>query len=212
MLTLFCGYDPRESIGFHVFVHSLIRNATAPVSVVPLSAMGLHEGTNTFTASRFLIPKLMGHKGRAIFMDASDMLLCGDIRALDSAFDPRYAVQVVQHPKYSSRHKIKYRDTQMECPNTDYERKNWASVMLINCEHPDWKKVNPESDRMIDLLQFKFTESVGSLPPEWNRLVDEGQPDGYCLHWTAGVPGFPAYANSPFADRWHAARKEMEEV
>jgi hypothetical protein len=41
MLNLFCGYDEREADGFHVFCHSAISRANEPVSIVPLSSMGL---------------------------------------------------------------------------------------------------------------------------------------------------------------------------
>ncbi len=60
MIHLFCGYEPRESIGYHVFCHSVISKASVPVSFIPLSSMGMAEGSNAFTMSRFLIPYLMG--------------------------------------------------------------------------------------------------------------------------------------------------------
>jgi hypothetical protein len=44
------------------------------------------------------------------------------------------------------------------------------------------------------------------LPPAWNWLADEY---GYnaaakLVHWTAGIPGFNAYRDSPHADEWRA--------
>jgi hypothetical protein len=41
VINLFCGYDERESDGFLVFCHSVITRANEPVSIVPLSSMGL---------------------------------------------------------------------------------------------------------------------------------------------------------------------------
>lgn len=215
MIKIFCGFDEREALGYAVFCHSVIRRATQPVEFIPLSSMGLPEGTNAFTVSRFLVPWLCGFKGHAIFCDASDMLMQGDIAELDSLFNPDYAVQVVKHPDYRTRHKTKYRGTSMECPNSDYPRKNWASVMLINCEHPDWQFATPEyleAAPLKWLLQFGFTDEVGEVPPDWNRLVDEGQPEGNIVHWTAGIPGFPAYADAPFAELWHHERRLLETV
>lgn len=214
-IKLFCGFDEREALGYAVFCHSVIRRASRPVEFIPLASMGLPEGTNAFTVSRFLVPWLCDFKGHAIFCDASDMLMQGDIAELDSLFNPDYAVQVVQHPDYRTRHKTKYRGTSMECPNSDYPRKNWASVMLINCEHPDWYGCSPDSLRdsnIGNLLRFSFTEAIGDLPPEWNCLVDEGQPAGKLLHWTAGIPGFQAYSGAPFAELWHHERRLLETV
>lgn len=145
MINLFCGYDARESDGYAVFCHSVISRASKPVSFIPLSSMGLPQGTNTFTLSRFLVPWLMGYEGHAIFADASDMLMLEDVAELDSLFDKRKAVQVVKHADYETLHQRKYVGTEMECENRNYSRKNWASLMLINCGHPLWSETNPVS-------------------------------------------------------------------
>jgi hypothetical protein len=175
--------------------------------------MGLPEGSNAFTQSRFLVPELMAYKGHAIFVDASDMLATVDIAELDALFDPRFAIQVVKHPDYRTRHKTKYRGTAMECPNMNYPRKNQASVCIFNCAHPIWQSVEVSGFAMLE-LKFIPDELIGELPAEWNRLVDEGQPvdDAKVLHWTAGVPAFEAYRESPGAEAWHAAKRQMETV
>jgi hypothetical protein len=214
-IKLFCGFDEREAIGYAVFCHSVIRRASRPIEFIPLASMGLPEGSNAFTVSRFLVPWLCDFKGHAIFCDASDMLMDGDIAELDSLFNPEFAVQVVKHPDYKTRHKTKYRGTSMECPNSDYPRKNWASVMLINCEHPDWVAATPEILARVspaEMLGLLWTDSIGELPAEWNCLVDEGQPAGKLLHWTAGIPGFQAYSGAPFAELWHHERRLLETV
>lgn len=216
MINLFLGYEKRESEGFHVFVSSVLENASELVRIVPLASVGMPQGSNAFTASRFLVPFLMGFQGRAIFMDASDMLLTGDVADLDRLFDPARAVQVVKHPNYQTRHPIKYRGTEMETVNTSYPRKNWASVMLFNCSHPAWREVTP--DRLlgwkpIEMLQFHGLkdEEIGSLPDEWNRLVDEGHNTvgAKVMHWTAGIPAFPAYSSAPGAELWRQYRERM---
>jgi hypothetical protein len=217
VIKLFAGFDHREAIGFAVFSHSVITRATKPVSITPLAAMGLPQGSNAFTLSRFLVPWLCGFKGHAIFCDASDMLMLGDVAELDSLFDPQYAVQVVKHPDYKTKHRTKYRGTDMECPNTDYPRKNWMSVAIFNCEHWAWHGFTPEyldrgADARVELqLANCLDEDVGELPDSWNRLVDEGQQveGAKLLHWTAGIPGFEQYADAAGADLWNKERKAM---
>jgi hypothetical protein len=92
----------------------------------------------------------------------------------------------------------------------DYPRKNWASLMLINCAHTTWRGWEPAGQSVIDLLQFKqFDDSeIGELPGEWNRLVDEGHPveGAKVCHWTAGIPSFPQYHDAPGADLWRDER------
>lgn len=217
-IHLFCGFDPREAVGFHVFAASVIERASVPVAIHPLSARGLPQGSNTFTFSRFLVPYLMGFTGRAIFMDACDMLMLDDIAKLDALFVRGKAIQCVQHA-YQTRNPVKYIGTSMECANRDYPRKNWASVMLMNCAHPGWAGMKPERLREFrDIpttllgLRWLHDSDIGDLPDEWNRLVDEGQPeeDAKVLHWTAGIPAFPHYRNAPGALRWHLQAQTLE--
>jgi hypothetical protein len=151
----------------------------------------------------------MGYKGRAIFADAADMICLSDVNELQALLmNLTEAVGVVKH-QYNTKNKTKYIGTPMESPNVDYARKNWASLMLINCEHPAWETITPESINtwsMGELLQFKFLadSEIEVIPNEWNRLVDEDQPVGGAkiLHWTAGIPGFKHYEKAPGADLW----------
>lgn len=219
MIRLFCGHDEREAIGYHVFVQSVHRRGSESVAMHALTSRGMPVGTNAFTYSRFLVPWLCSFDGHAIFCDASDMLMLGDIAELDALFDPSFAVQVVRHEPYKTRHPIKYVGTSLQSPNVNYARKNWASVMLMNCAHDAWRAFTPNhiaAAEGVSLLQFAWLpdDHIGGLPPEWNRLVDEGQETvgAKIMHWTAGIPAFPHYAAAPGADRWRRERDRMLEI
>lgn len=220
MIPLFCGYDPREAVGYHTFVSSVLKRASEPVAFTALSSMGLPEGSNTFTLSRFLVPYLCGFKGQAIFVDACDMLCMGDIAELWALRDDRYAVQVVKHPDYVSKHKRKYIGTEMECDQSNYPRKNWMSCAIFNCEHPEWKGMTPEtvSDLAAHapfLLGLKWIPElmIGGLPSEWNVLVDEDQEgeSPKLLHWTAGIPTFLHYRNARHSRDWFAEHEAISQ-
>lgn len=219
MINLFCGYDEREAVGFHVFTASVLDRATAPVAIHALDSKGLPHGSNSFTLSRFLVPQLMGYKGRAIFADACDMLMLADVAELDALFDPRYAVQVVKRPDYTSRHQRKYVGTDMECEQSNYSLKNWASLMLINCEHVAWQCIDHETiarAKPLTLLQLQFIleSDIGGLPACWNVLADEGDAlaGAKLLHWTVGIPAFAHYADAPAADCWRAKQQKIMAV
>ena len=226
MIHLFCGYDSREAVGWHTFVASVLRRASRPVAIHRLDACGLPQGTNAFTFSRFLVPSLCDFKGHAIFADASDMLMLGDLAELDDLFDPSLAVQVVQHDNYNTLHPRKYVGTSMECENRNYARKNWASLMLMNCAHSFWRPLTHNilsNTAGLSLLQFGGLRTedgragkreLGSLPRCWNVLADEGQDinGAKLLHWTAGIPAFAHYANAPGADVWRAELQLMMEL
>lgn len=215
-INLFSGYDEREAVGWSVFTHSVIKRASKSVHITPLASMGLPQGSNTFTLSRFLVPYLTGFKGHAIFADACDMIMMTDVAELDAMFDSRYAVQVVKHPDYQCQHARKYVGTEMECEQTNYARKNWASLAIMNCAHSAWFAMTPKMISMaepLDLLQFKFFKDseIGELPNEWNVLVDEGQDreGAKLLHFTNGLPTFKHYRNQRGSADWFAEFDSM---
>jgi lipopolysaccharide biosynthesis glycosyltransferase len=222
VIPLYFGFDEREEIGSHVFCSSVIHHASRPVSLIPLHlplfrsfyAPGLRDGTNAFIYTRFLIPFLQGFRGWAIFADGADMICKTDIAQLWALRDEYKAVMVAPHD-YKTKHARKYVGTKMEADNRDYPRKNQSSLMLVNCAHFAWRQMNPETVTAMsgeDLHRFSWIpdDQIGLLPLEWNWIVDEygANKDAHLLHWTAGIPGFPHYANAPHAADWaHAATK-----
>lgn len=223
MIRLFVGWDEREEVGSHVFTSSVIHNSSLPVSITHLNKQAvanlygtkIEEGTNAFTLSRFLVPALCDFSGFAIFADGADMLCRGDLAELWSYKNPNFAVQCVRH-KYETRHTKKYVNTRMEAENEMYDRKNWSSLMIMFCGHMAWRKATPEwleKQSKLDVLQMRWIpdDRIGTLPLTWNWLADEFGPNHQArlVHWTCGVPGFPAYEATPHSDEW---RKQLKRV
>lgn len=213
MIHIYAGFDQREEAGYHAFTSSVLEHASAPFTVTPLHlqlfrsfyAPGVRDGSNAFVYTRFLIPFLQGYTGSAIFCDGSDMLMKADIAELWALRDPYKPVQVVKHD-YRTKWPRKYLGTKMEAPNEDYPRKQWSSVMILNCMHMSWRKLTPESVQKMtgqELHRFSWLQEdeIGELPKEWNWLVQEDgpNPDAKLLHFSSGVPLMPAHANSPHA-------------
>jgi hypothetical protein len=217
VLQLFTGFDARESVGWHVFVASALARCSVPLALHPIviDHYPVKQGSNAFTFSRFLIPHILGYQGWAVFVDGADMLCRADLAELEQLRDPYMAVQVVKH-EYRTRHPRKYVGTDLECENRDYPRKNWASVMLINCYAAVWRRMTPEAIQKmpaLDLLGLRFIDDdrIGDLPLVWNWLVDEygDSAEAKLLHWTAGTPQFPAYRDAPAAAEWLEAATEL---
>ena len=205
MIRLFTGWDRRESVGWGVFAQSVIARCREPVSIIPLyGTQG--DGSNAFTYARFRVADLCQHEGWAIFADGCDMLCLGDLADLWALRDDRYAVQVVQQA-YATKENVKYRGTEMECPNVDYPCKNWSSLMLVNCGHPKALRVTPKTVFDLSLHQFAWLnerEDIGPLPREWNWRCDEFGPNDAAklLHWTRGIPAMAEYRTTPMAEVW----------
>ena len=214
MIPVFIGYDPREAIAFHVCANSIIRNASQPVSIIPLALNLLTDytethtdGSNQFIYSRFLVPHLMQFSGHAIFIDG-DMIVRGDIAELWNLKDPTKDVQVVKHD-----YKTKMTEKYLGAKNEDYPRKNWSSVMLFNCSSFPTLKLTPayiQQSSGAHLHRFEWTDDsrIGELPIEWNWLPDEFGPNlnAKLLHYTLGTPSFHEFATTPMGDEWHRER------
>lgn len=211
-LTLVVGFDQREAVAYHVFCQSVIDKSTVPVQFLPLAENMLQgykevhtDGSNKFIYSRFLTPYLMDYSGWAIFADG-DMVCEADIAELWALRDPTKAVQVVKHD-YKTKANKKYLGNK----NEDYPRKNWSSVILWNCEHPENKVLTPEfiqSQPGSYLHRFSWLadDLIGELAPEWNWLAIEypENPNAKLIHYTLGTPCFKSYANQSMSDLWHA--------
>ena len=213
MLSLYVGYDPREAAVFHVFCQSVIEHASGPVQFIPLHSPmlanfdGQQDGTNAFIFSRYLVPHLQDFKGWALFCDG-DQIVTTDIYELWGLRDESKAVQVVQHD-YKTKHPRKYIDTPIANDNIDYPRKNWSSVMLLNCGHPSNKILTPTlvaeaGAGFLHRFQWLNDDEIGKLPMEWNHLVGEyPDADAKLYHHTLGSPGFSHYAECHSSKEWN---------
>jgi len=218
MIRVFIGYDSAEEVAFSVLSYSIHARASQPVAVAPvklsqLSGVFARERNNLqsteFSFSRFLVPWMAGFEGWALFMDC-DMLMREDIARLWEMRDERFAVQVVKH-----RHVPKEDTKFLGQTQTKYEKKNWSSVMLMNCAK--CRKLTPEyvnSASGLELHQFKWLgndDLIGEIPHRWNHLVGYDAPDrdAALVHFTIGGPWFAEYAQSEHASEWFRERESM---
>lgn len=238
-MRIFCGYDERESLGFHVFVESLMARSGCWVSLTPLVGLGkmlggVSSGTNAFSDVRFLVPWLCGYEGVALYVDGSDMLVREDVGGIFDVFDERYGVQVVKR-EYRTRAVRKYVGTEMESVNEDYPRKNWSSVVLWNCGHEANRVLTPEwvSERRglynggyLHRFSWLGDELVGGLDERWNVLIGEDGERGEggdkefgnscgIAHYTLGLPGCNGEMGDErvlYEDEWRAYAERVNRV
>jgi len=217
MIRVFLGYDHREVVAYHVACHSIHSRSSEPVEIAPVMLSQLKGvfsrernslQSTDFSFSRFLVPWLCGYEGWAVFADC-DILCLDDIAKLWALRDDRYAVMCVHHD-----HRPKGDTKFLGEKQTQYEKKNWSSVMLMNnakCRAltPDY--VNTKTG--LELHRFRWLESdalIGAIPAKWNHLVDYDAPlpesELGIIHYTEGGPYFPGYRGCGYADLW---RREL---
>jgi hypothetical protein len=218
-LTIYVGHDPREQLAYDVCVHSLKKRTDANIVKLSTSLIpeykrpkGEHESTD-FTYSRFFVPYLNGFKGFAMFVDCDYVFLDDPAKLLKTDEYWRSPVSVCKHPQYVPNSYIKMDGIHQHT----MPMKNWASLMLFNCAHPDLKILTPQYVNTVmpgrSLHQFEWIkekESIGSIPLDWNCL------DGYyhlanpkAIHYTDGGPWFKDYQHTFYSQYWYAEYTDM---
>lgn len=214
---IYIGHDEREQLAFDVCDFSIKQRSNLETVCLRSKDIETYDRylgepqSTDFTFSRFWVPYLSNYKGYSIFVDC-DFLFLDDVEKLiDIAKqDPSKAVWVCKHPKYIPNTVIKMDNISQN----NYEKKNWASLIVFNNSHSDCKALTPKylntHPKGIDFHQFKWTENIGSLPLDWNCL------DGYyylenprAVHYTDGGPWFEKYKHTEYSHLWDKEYKKM---
>ncbi len=221
MIPIFIGFDRRERAATNVLIDSLNEFSTSPLSISLLQTQQLiNKGLYTrardpnqstdFSFTRFLVPYLMDFKGWAIFMDC-DMLCEEDITKLWDCRDEKFSVMCVKHTHKPTETKKFLGEKQ-----TQYPKKNWSSMMLLNCAKCKALSIDyVNSASGLDLHRFNWLENeelIGDIDFRWNYLVDVEETNQVSnkglLHWTLGGPWFQEQRlmGGELAAKWFAAR------
>lgn len=225
-MKVFIGWDVSEKEAWHVADLSLRTHSSIELDVHRIAMEDLEQAgfytrptkvelgrrwdilseapmSTGHAIARFFIPHLCNYEGWAVFMDG-DVLVRRDIAELLNIADPQYAVQVVKHSHEPQGVVKKDGDEQ-----TAYPRKNWSSVMLMNCGHHAHRQLTLEMLNTLtgrDLHRFCWLENseIGSLPPKWNWLVGHSSEsiDPAIVHFTEGLPNISGYERQAYADDW----------
>jgi len=222
-MKVFIGYDQREDLAFKVCERSLNINSTVVIDVSPIKQRDMRErnlywrehdplSSTEFSFTRFLTPYLSGYKGWALFCDC-DFLFRKDIAGLKDYMDSDKAVMVVKH-QYNPPEKTKM-DGKIQ---TQYPRKNWSSLMLINCEHPSVQSLTPDvvnhaTGLYLHRLQWVDSKYIGELPVAYNYLegwnTKDECPDPIGVHFTRGGPWLNDYRNVEYGQEWLEVAKRV---
>ena len=102
-------------------------------------------------------------------------------------------------------------------PQSKYEKKNWSSVMLMNCAKctaltEDY--VNTATGLQLHRFEWLGDDGlIGELPHRWNHLVDYDPPAEVSelsnIHYTIGGPYLEQFRDCSYADLWFAERDRM---
>jgi hypothetical protein len=221
---VYVGWDSREDIAYQVCKKSIELTSSVPVKIIPLKQKELRRdewywrepdalASTEFTFTRFLLPCLNGYKGWALFIDC-DFVFLDDVKKLFDQRREQYAIMCAQHD-YKPKEGTKMDGQKQHV----YPRKNWSSMMLVNCGHKSNEAltvglVNDETITGKYLHRFSWLKDkeIGKLSHEWNWLVGwyEEPKDGTprALHYTEGGPWFKEYQDCEYANEYYKVERQ----
>lgn len=222
-LCVYIGLDTRnygQQLAYEVCRKSILKhlNENYEVTIRPLIRRDLESAgvfyrtedslaSTEFTYTRFLVPYLNNYKGTAVFCDSDFLWDCSIHEVFQYLGDN--AVACVKHD-YTPTNTTKMNGL----TQTVYPRKNWSSLMVFNCEHPDIANLNIENVNKQTpawLHRMQWTEHIGEIPYQYNYLVEYyNTDDAKVYHFTEGGPWHPGKENVQYGDKWLAYLTETE--
>jgi hypothetical protein len=218
--TVFIGYDSEQPEAARACWKSLVSNDKEnklSIQLIDKSTLidnnlywreRMETESTEFSFTRFLAPYLKGFYGYALFCDSDFIWNCSPLEVLEIAKkDPSKAVWVVKHALGQEQ----LESTKMSGKiQTAYPRKNWSSMMLFNCEHPEVRSLTPDvvSEQLpsyLHGLQWASDENIGEVPIDYNFLVGYYDSKGIVpkvLHFTNGTPLHEGYEDCEFAEEF----------
>jgi hypothetical protein len=200
VIRVFIGYDEREAVAANVFASSIQRRSSVPVAITPI----VLEQLSVFTRK----PDPLQSTAFSFYSVSNALPLrlrgLGAVCRLRHAHAGRhckavgFARRAIRGPGSEASARPTETTKFLGAVQTKYEKKNWSSLMLMNCGK--CKALTPEyvnTASGLELHQFKWLGDdslIGELPAVWNNLVgydDWGRPS--LLHYTTGGPWFKEY-------------------
>jgi SAM-dependent methyltransferase len=217
MNTIYIGWDSTQEIAYQVLEWSIRKHARRPVEIRPLkledmkTILGFERPqdplqSTEFTYTRFLVPALQNYGGVALFLDC-DMLALGDVTELFDLPMDGLALRVVKHDH------APIETTKMgDKPQTAYPRKNWSSLMLLQCEMLKcWtiEAVTKESGAWLHRFDPIPDEQIGELDGSIWNVLDRYDDATKITHYTSGGPWLKGCEQHPYGGIWRLYRKGL---
>tara|TARA_A100001015_G_scaffold296694_1_gene377311 strand:- start:280 stop:1011 length:732 start_codon:yes stop_codon:yes gene_type:complete len=229
-LTVYIGFDSSnygQQLAYDVCERS-IRKFNEDVKIVKLIRQELkykniytrteNSGSTEFTYTRFLAPYLNNYEDYALFCDSDFLWECDVMEVLENAISDKsinnFSVWCVKHDYTSCNGRIKMDGKTQEY----YPRKNWSSLMLFNCSHPDVKNLNiksvsEESPAWLHRMKWTNDDSIGEIDKSYNYLVGYYNDNNIkALHFTDGGPWHPGYEKVEHGEKWLSYLKDSESI
>lgn len=207
-MRVFVGADESQLVAVAALEHSIRKHASKPVEFTTLIDLPVPEPRDPanrartgFSFYRFLIPKLCGYQGRALYLD-SDMQVFADLAELWEIPFEDATVLCTYQPEPPEEWK----------DNPSFKPGRHLAVMMLDCSRLHWdideiiggldEGRYGYKELMNDLCIVPDEQIAERIPVEWNSLEHYEPGRTKLLHYTV-VPTQPwKNDKNPLADVW----------
>lgn len=173
MIRVFIGTEASQYIPQKVLEYSISANTQQKVECKAIKQTIQRVGGTNFGFVRFQIPSLCNFTGRAIYLDA-DQLVLADIADLDSVLDNSgHSIALVDSPEgyFGNRRVPRHLHTSvmvLDCAKLQH----WDGDTMFHNVVPNKSKKNPGQIHYRDFMNLVWEDraSIKALDPGWNHF------------------------------------------
>lgn len=213
-MRVFVGADESQLVAAAVLEHSIRKHASRPVEFttmidlpVPRPKDPANRARTGFSFYRFLIPKLCGYEGRALYLDC-DMQVLADMSGLWEIPFGEQTVLCTYQPEPPEQWR----------GDANFKPGRHLAVMMLDCSRLHWDidQIVRGLDEghydykglMSDLCIVPDEQIAERIPVEWNSLERYEPEKTKLIHYTV-VPTQPwKNDRNPLTDMWMNAYRE----
>lgn len=172
MLNIVIGTEENQYIPQQVLIYSLYKTASEELNIVmPAQEFERRGGTN-FGFVRFLVPQVFNYIGKALYIDA-DQIVFEDIKNIFDELEASKSLCCVQEPDGNFGGKIVQRGNQTSVMVLNCEKlRNWDPDTIFENVVPNRAELSPGQIHYRDFMMLTWMdqEEIGELSPEWNHF------------------------------------------
>lgn len=171
-LTVYIGTEDDQLIPQKVLEYSICRHARRPVQVRSVKQEVARVGGTNFGFVRFCVPQMNGYQGKAIYLDA-DQLVFADIYELADLLDEQATVALVNQPKGTFGNKLVGQHNQTSVMVLDCAKlRDWDPDTLFQHVVPNRTELQPGQIHYRDFMMLSWFDQskIQPIDPRWNHF------------------------------------------
>jgi hypothetical protein len=185
MIQVVIGTQANQYIPQRVLEFSIREHTAGDVDLRPTHQTQRRVGGTKFGFVRFCVPETFGYQGRAIYMDA-DQLVLADLDGLVESLDSDHAIGLVQNIEgtFGGEPVAPRNETSMMVLDCE-KLKTWDPATMFECVVPNDAAPGPGQIRYKDFIRLAWVDPalIQAIDPRWNHY-NTHRDDSKLIHFS----------------------------